>query len=281
MQLQFLLAGFVFLTALSHTTIAETVTFSQFKHGFVLDNQTYDNGDGDVFHGIPGATISVYKFGSTNNLVSTLGVIFDSRELNTQDPDLEDPFVNGNTAKDGFGNMLIVQEGDNLSVTNGVLDGEPDDQGPRPSGLIIVEFNNPITSVGFDIIDIENDNDAKDSGILAANDVNDILNYDFGTTNDAMLKTFNEMQANGNPQGLQFGNRSANRIAPLSATDFGLASGSSFSTIAFYFNDSGAIDNIVTTASASAVPEPASWLLLCIGGGFCVWRRRACPGKAA
>ncbi|WP_428387274.1 hypothetical protein [Mucisphaera sp.] len=136
------------------------------------------------------------------NAFNDPGVIFDSTLTVTRDDDLEDPWEGGNLpASTILGNMLIIQEA-------GVSPSTPDDEGRRPAGTINIRFDDPISSFGFDIIDLENGAEANGSNILTIERVE-------GSRNVRLDIPFTEFVDDTSPfyvPGLEFGDNYANEI---------------------------------------------------------------------
>jgi hypothetical protein len=181
-------------------------------------------------------------------------VIFDSTETGTRDDDLEDPGSTGNILADTIlGNLLIIQEeGSPL----------PDDEGRRPAGSLHFTFDTPIKSFGFDLIDVEGAEECNgpldpglDSGFFAAFYMSGshLATVGFG-------EFINNTSSFYNPT-VGFGNNSANRIDPITATQLGLTK---FDRVEINFGGSAAVDNIRT----NPIPEPATMLM--VGSGLIV-----------
>lgn len=230
-------------------------------HGNVITNQ---------FLATHGIVISAENFSKTFDLA----VIYDSEYLGMgygRDPDLErqsnqgNGWSMGNIAKhEVLGNLLIIAE-NNQSASN---PGKSDDEGARPAGNLKLRFDVPITAVGFDLVDIEGSSEMLNgSGYVAVakHSGNEIGRVRFGDFVDSSSAYYIST--------VKFGNKSANRISPLS---FG---GRPFDEIVFNMGGSGGITNIVY----SPVPEPSSAVLILIGsvGIAGIRRRRARLEQAA
>ena len=134
----------------------------------------------------------------------------------------------------------------------------PDDEGSRPAGSIYFSFDYMITSFGFDLIDVEGpDEYGNDSGFFAAfydgdNLVETVRFRDFVDTTSPF---YNE--------DIEFGNNSANRIAPITAAELGL---NSFDRVEINMGGSGAVTGVqFTPYTPPAVPEPTTIVLLGAG----------------
>jgi len=215
---------------------SQTIDFESYVHGRILNTQE------------AGVTISAVNRGGGPDLA----VVFDSRMRQTRDPDLEGPNgSNGSWAGGGnlapnaiLGNMLIVQE-NSVGIADGVAD-RPDDEGSRPAGSIMFDFDKAITSFGFDLIDVEGPSEfGQDSGYFATF---------FGALSQVRV-SFAEFITPGtlfHDPSVAYGNNSANRIKPITAQSLGL---DSFWRVEINFGGSAAIDNVQYTA----VPTPGAF----------------------
>ena len=234
------------LMAVGSSARATTVDFETLVHGKVVTDQ---------FLASHGLTISAVN----PNRSHDLAIIFDSMENGTSDPDLEGPpWAGGNLPSDTvLGNMLIIAEKGTQSIP-GIVD-DPNDEGHRPAGDLIFDFTDPMTSFGFDIVDVESVTleNAFITFYLNSLQVGQVQLSDLSNTRSISLDPT-----------IQFGNNSANRIQPITAGDLG-ASG--FDRVVFSMGGSGAVDNV------TFVPEPGSLALIALAGVVvCRRRRRAC-----
>lgn len=241
-------------------------------------------------------------------------VVFDTFNPNSRDQDLEDPFVGGNAATDAgfpdlddpsitynpnasrFHEALIIQE-------VGVPINTPDDEGRRAAGSIIFDFENPISSIGFDLLDVEGDSEIGINQNNSSYDPNNLPTSPgtqttsgyvgfFGEGGSEIARVgFNEFtgsngafsNANTDPnrpgsdnQGpVVFGNKHANRFDEITIDELEdfisdeIVGG--FKKIEFNFGGSGAIDNLVFQSftppiSQQAVPEASSLLIWAVLG---------------
>jgi len=178
-----------------------------------------------------------------------LGVAFNSDNPTGGDTDLRTPGTVGNAMNESFGNLLIIQENGGDTNNDGIIDVAPDDEGGRPAGYHTFTFDVPITSIGFVLVDIEGPEEIIDganptSGFFQA--------FDNGTP----IGTVSFADFDGS---VVFGDNSVNRIDPILASDFGVAS---FNKVVFNFGGSGGIGEL----TFSPVPEPGTLLL--IGSGL-------------
>lgn len=171
-----------------------------------------------------------------------LAVAFDSSLSGTRDSDLEfgNGWSGGNLAPDTvLDNLLIVQE-NNIGCGDGRCD-EPDDEGSRPAGTLIFEFDIPVLSFGFDLVDVE-DTMAENGSITF---------YDgFSTVNIAMMDFL---------AGFQLGDNSANRVEPFLVAD--LLGIDQIDRVDINMGGSGAVDNV----TFEPVPEPTTATLMGLG----------------
>lgn len=214
---------------------SQTIDFESYVHGQIMNTQE------------AGVTISGINVGGGPDLA----VVFDSRERQTRDRDLEGPNGSdgswtggGNIAPNtNLGNLLIIQE-NSVGIEDGIAD-RPDDEGSRPAGSIIFEFDKAISSFGFDLIDVEGPSEfGKDSGFFATF---------FGAFSQVRV-SFADFITPGTDfydSSVSYGDNSANRIAPITAASIGL---DSFDRVEINFGGSAAIDNVQYTA----VPTPGA-----------------------
>ena len=213
---------------------ADTIDFSSLSHGDIVNTQ------------FTGVEISVVNVGGGPDL----GVIFDSTLLGTADSDLEDPWTGGNLASTTvLGNILIIQE-HGVDI-GGVISTTPDDEGSRAAGSIHFDFDHAIDSFGFDLIDVEGPAEiGNDSGYFATFfDMNgaELARVGFGDFVDAGSAFFDSTVA--------YGNNSANRISPITATALGIGA---FGSVEINLGGSAAVDNITYT---TVVPLPSAFSL--------------------
>lgn len=193
-----------------------------------------------------------------------LAVAFDTTLTTTRDNDLEGPpaqtWSGGNLAPDTvLGNVLVIHENNDIDG-DGVLDppdadgdgivDHPDDEGRRPAGRIEFHFDQDVTELGFDIVDLESPT-AEMGSIELFDDGVSIGEIDFMDFIDPTSAVFDATIA--------FGNNTANRIAPIEAA---LLGATSFDVAVFHVGGSGAFDNI----TVRPIPEPHSALLFAVGG---------------
>ncbi|MGH0031968.1 MAG: PEP-CTERM sorting domain-containing protein [Myxococcota bacterium] len=221
-----------------------TITFSGTAHGEVVDTD---------FAGQGLASIVVTNIGGGPNL----GITFDTTETGTMDPDLEDPWSGGNLPSNTLlGNILVIQE--NATGCGDDVCDVPDDEGTRPAGSIELIFSQPVTTFGFDLIDVE--------GTSGPDDENGSIVFHDGLSTFTI--TWDDFESGGafEVAGLVFGNNHINRIPEISPGDVGLTK---FDKVVINMGGSGGIDNLI-------IPEPATALLVALGcAGFAVARRRA------
>ena len=253
--------------------VIQTQTFNDLSHGQIVDNQ--------FSNGINGFTVRGTNVSEGPDLI----VAFDTFEEKTADSDLEDPFDlgnahtseifrdlqdpnNSNSNVSRFFDALIIQEnGQEDPDRPGFIDSDPDDEGSRPAGTIQLDFESPISRVGFDLLDVEG--------------VDEEFNLVFSSGDDVIATVpFSEFVDNEDglffDDTIEFGNNSANRIVPISTTRLRAFTGDdtieSFDQIAINLGGSGAVDNI---RFENFVPEPTSavsWLVIC--ATFVGFRRR-------
>lgn len=231
---------------------AGVVDFNGFVHGEILTDQL------KISNGISiSATNATEPFGIAAVFNTQLGGP-------TPDPDLLGPdWSGGNLAalNAELGNAMILSNNDTLSAP-GIL-ATPDDEGDRPAGEIILDFDMLQTMVGFDLIDVES--------IVA--ELGSIDFYLDGVLLDSVgFDEFVTMGGEFFDATVEYGNNSANRIAPIRLSDLTLspqnADAEGFNRLIFSLGGSGAIDTI------NFVPEPTTLSLLVLGGVALVRRHR-------
>jgi hypothetical protein len=205
-----------------------TLTFDDvgLVHGSVVNTQ------------YSGVTISAINTGGGPNLA----VAFDSNLSGTRDDDLEfdTGWSTGNLAPDTrLGNLLIIQENPN-GCQDGICDA-PDDEGSRPAGTLIFDFDVAVTSFGLDLVDVES---------LSQED-GSIVFFDGASSVTIDMSTF--------LAGLILGNHSANRVDPFQLAD--LPGLSQITRVELNLNGSGGVDNV----TFEPVPEPSTAALLALG----------------
>lgn len=188
-----------------------------------------------------------------------LAVVFDTNKPQTYDTDLLYPWTSGNLVGKNLKEILIIATNSIDANNDGLID-QPNDEGGRPpAGQLIFKFKSAQKTFGIDMIDM---------GDYADELSKSFLQFKSGTTIKKVF--FNEFS---NPISqyydptIVWGNRSANRVRPVLATQLGL---SSFDEVRVQLWDSAAIDNVVFTTE---IPEPAALSLLA-SPAFLMMRRR-------
>lgn len=190
-----------------------------------------------------------------------LAVGFDTRLQGTADLDLQASptgpvWSAGNLANTALGVILILQEND-AGCSTGIC-SSPDDEGRRPAGDLILDFETPLLELGFDLIDI--DSLTSESGSIELFDGTSSVTID-------LLEFLDPGSPFYDPT-IELGNNSANRFAPISAAAVGLEK---IDAATFHLGGSGGLDNV----SGTLVPEPTTALLMALGlGGLGVAARR-------
>ncbi len=237
----------------ARTNAAGTIDFEEFVHGEILADQL------KISHGV---SITANNFTEPFNIAAVFNTLFEGV---TPDPDLLGPsWSGGNLAalNEVLRNSMILATDDALAAP-GIL-ASPNDEGDRPAGEITLTFDSMKTGLGFDLIDVES---------IVAEDgaVNFYLD---GTLLDSV--GFDEFVTVGNEfydPTIEFGNNSANRIAPITLGQLTLspenAEAEGFNRVVFSLGGSGAIDTI------QYIPEPTTLSLLVLGGAALIRRRRS------
>jgi len=199
-----------------------------------------------------GVTISSKNFGSGPGIA----IIFDSLNPTGGDNDLAGPsWAGGNLASQNtvLGKILIIAENDYDLDEDGLIDF-PDDEGNRPAGSIFFDFENPMCSVGFDLIDVEGPSEfGLNSGFVAT----------FFMSGSELARVgfeqfINEKSLFFDPT-VEYGNNKVNRITPISVESLSTFTGASitaFDKVEFNLGGSSAIDNIdVSTCQSPIIGE--------------------------
>ncbi len=219
-------------------------------------------GHGEILNGqfLPVLGISAVNF----NRPFDIAAAFDTTLIGTSDPDLEGPpWAAGNLAISDteveLGMAIFIAE-NNLGAGDGFLD-DPDDEGLRPSGQLIFDFDRLIDRFGFDVIDREGD--IEGSSV-------DFYN-DGALVGSVAFSEFTTLASMFYDATLVFGDNTANRIAPITAGDlvnagFGDAA-DGFDRVIINVGGSGAFDNIL-------IPSPGAIALFGVGALGMARRRR-------
>jgi len=173
-----------------------------------------------------------------------LAAIYDTGTVGGADPDLEGPpWSSGNIDPDeDLGNLLIIAENDR-GAEDGILD-DPDDEGRRPAGSLVFDFDFRATEIGFDLVDVES-HTLEDGGLTLFDGADVVLEF---TWADLVSSDSDIYDAT-----IAFGNVSANRLDMLEVAD-------GFDRAVIDLGGSGAVGNL------AIVPAPGTIALL--GGGL-------------
>ena len=247
--------------SVSHGALV-SVTLQEGTHGEVITNK---------FLNLYGFSVSAVNIGGGPNKA----IIFDSRQRNTADPDLEgyNQFTQSGPAWAvgnlkglvDLGKMLILAENDIDANNDGLIDS-PDDEGTRPAGRITLNFNKPITEFGFNLVDVEGPSEFNgNTGYVMT-----VKGVNFRNRGTSSQIGFGQFVTPGDPfydPTITFGDRSANKIKPIQASQVGMIS---FNRVIIDLGGSGAIDQFRYTF----IPEPASAALLAAPVLLAARRRR-------
>ena len=217
---------------------AITLDFEQFVHGEVISGTT-----------VQGVTITAFN----PHKPFDYGAVFDTNVTGSRDPDLEigDGWRGGNLApsNENLGNILIVQRFGTDCETG--ICKTPDDDGTPPGGTMLdFVFEQDITSIGWDLVDID---DSETGGFITIFSGQQEMSFEFGELLAADL----------------FGDGTANRFDPILASELGFQF---IDRVKITFGGSGGIDNL----QFEPVPEPGTIALLGAGliGIGSIGRRR-------
>jgi hypothetical protein len=213
--------------SIASVATADTLDFSDLMHGEVVAEQY--------------AGMGVHISAINPNRPIDIAMAFDTTLAGTLDPDLEDPFSMGNTdLNTPLGNILIISQ-----------NGQPNDEGSRPAGQLIFDYDMTVQSFGFHVVDLE-------SETIEASSLEFYLDGMLVETVD-----FEELLAGGtHDNGVVFGNNSINLIE-----EFSVAGG--FDQAVINLGGSMGFDNITYT-----VPAPGALALLGMGAAAGIRRRR-------
>jgi len=186
----------------------------------------------------PGQTVEFAGFGTGIFAVSAVGNSGEATGatvLNTEatsDSNFKYQYATGNLKSSRLRKVLIVPTAD------GGTTADP------AGGQLTLTFFSPLKSFGFDVLDVD-----------VADAPNTFVTFRF-QGNDVATIPFSEFKNSSSPfkrTTMQFGNRSANRVAPFSAAQLGSPDG--IDEVVFDFPSELAIDNI---SYRVAVPEPTA-----------------------
>ena len=207
---------------------------------------------GEVVSAFDGVTIEATNYNRSHDLA----VVFDSELTGTSDKDLESAsgggtrWSGGNLLGEDLGLMLILQENDQ-GCNSGVC-RDPDDEGFRAAGELRFVFDVPVSSFGFDLVDVENTT-IENGAIRFEGSSGGSVSIDFASFLG----------------GYELGNNTANRIDAFTAASVGLPD-ELFTEVVITLGGSGALDNV----NFQPVPEPGTALTLGLGVAWLAHRRR-------
>jgi hypothetical protein len=246
----------VFVLAILLVTVpkarAAVLNFESQPNGKKLDNQYSSYQSGLTI------TADNFRIGGPDYAIT-----FDTRLTGTHDEDLEDPWMVGNLAPfTVLGNVMVIAE-NSVDLNHDGLFDTPDDEGSRPAGAITIHFKQAQASFGMDLIDVDGPIEyGPTSGYVSfRNSGKEVRRVGFG---DFVTPT----SAFYDPT-IVWGNRSANRIKPITAASLGVRS---FNEVLLNYGGSMAVDNIVF--APVGVPEPGTIGVLAVGCVALAARRR-------
>jgi MYXO-CTERM domain-containing protein len=225
------------------------------------------------FNGLPAGTVVNDQFAGQGVRISVqrtspgpaVATLYNTRRTGEPDPDLQIPFAGGNLGTNGpGGNILIIPENNTDKNKDGLID-QPNDEGDRPAGQFTFNFTRPVSTFGFDLIDIDGPAEFnKNAGYFASFYLNGSLEarVGFGSFIDPTSPFYDPT--------VKYGDNTANRIRPISAREVGMPS---FDRVVLNFGGSGGTDNIIFTPAV--VPEPGALALLGLAVPALLRRRRA------
>jgi hypothetical protein len=208
-------------------------------HGDVLDDQY--------------SVLGVHLSADNPNRAFDIAVAFNTNANGTADADLEAPFAGGNLVGTDLGNVMIISENPAGS--------QPDDEGNRPAGTLIVDLDFQASALGLDVLDIDSVT-AEGGGIDFFLEGTLVGSFDWVDLVTAASGLFDAS--------IVFGDHSANRIASIALSDLEGSDGSAFDRFVIRMGGSGAVDNLEIT---EVVPEPSAALLVACAGMLLALRR--------
>jgi hypothetical protein len=191
---------------------------------------------------------------------------FDTRRTGTQDDDLEAaasaPYWSGGNLANQALNVILVLQENKTGCSDGVCN-VPDDEGSRNAGRLIFDFDVALVAFGFDAIDVED--------AMAENG-----RVDFFADGDSVPEATVEFADFVTPgsafydPSVVYGNRTANRIDPISAELLGIEA---FDRVVIMLGGSGGIDNLCMTP----LPEASTGGMIALGLLVAARRRAGGP----
>jgi len=183
-----------------------------------------------------------------------IAIIFDSLNPTGWDDDLAGHWAGGNLASENavLDKILIIAENDIDKDLDGLID-DPDDEGSRPAGSLFFDFEYPLCSVGFDIIDVEGPSEfGNDSGFVATffMDGSELARVGFDQFINENSLFFDST--------IDYGNNKANRISPITVDALSVFTSTSitaFDKVEFNLGGSSAIDNIAVSTCETSMLE--------------------------
>ncbi len=240
------------LSAHGQISFSETIDFAGYQHGSIVEP-----GDYSGFQYVSPQINVTPPPGGFDKVVT-----FDTQDPNVPgNPVVEDqdliPNGTGNRGNANYGNIAIIQENTNFTVTNGRIDNPYATVDDHANGGTFTFDLNPaagvtVDSFRIDLIDVET------PGQLM------VVAYD---ANGSFTWTGSDLQALD--PSIMYGNASANRSPLLTASAAGLAG---ITRVDFISNTSFAIDNF--QINGTVVPEPTSGLLAILSTALLCCRRQ-------
>ena len=201
-----------------------------------------------------------------------LAILFDSRRTGTADPDLQGPWAGGNLrGSAASGNILILAENAVDADRDGRIDS-PDDQGSAAgsAGELRFAFAGIKASLALDLIDVDGPAEAAVGFIGFRRNGVERARVRFSAFTDPASDFYDPT--------IRFGDRFANRVAPITAADLGITG---FDEVVVNTGLCCAVDGL--RVGSASVPEPsvgAIGVALVIGGTLLHRRRSRRRGGA-
>ncbi|MGJ8632869.1 MAG: hypothetical protein ACSHX7_03035 [Luteolibacter sp.] len=239
--------GFLCLSSNGQTSFL--IDFETDDQGAVLEAGSVDLGTNEPYRNIFGSGSGVTL--STDSPTERPLNLYDTEGTGGLDPDLErnstgsGQWAGGSNLDLMVGNVLIINTNTDL--------GTPNDYGF--GGVLTFDFDVQLSEFGFHFIDLDS---ATNGSVTFADGLGNSTTLQFEDFEETSTYTLPATGASFATTGVSFGNRFANEISEITASDLGL---SSFNSVTFNLTGSGAIGTVFGTTLVT-VPETSSSCLV-------------------